>query len=87
MTLFAHAAKGDLNHSNNPTYKSISHPKKVDGQIINIGFGKGYKLVYIPFQNLYLLFDHQPFLDEKLIYTLGYWSGLDRPWRRAQTVS
>ena len=28
-------------------FKSISHPKKVDGQIINIGFGKGYKLVYV----------------------------------------
>jgi nucleoside-diphosphate-sugar epimerase len=28
-------------------FKSISLPKKVDGQIINIGFGKGYKLIYV----------------------------------------
>ncbi len=28
-------------------FKSIALPKKVDGKIINIGYGKGYKLIFI----------------------------------------
>ena len=28
-------------------FKSIAFPKKVDGKIINIGYGKGHKLIFI----------------------------------------
>ena len=39
MTMMAHARYGDLNHSNNPTYKNTSHP--------NISFFKSSSYQYI----------------------------------------